>query len=137
MWTMSPPCQPFTRQGNVEGLNDNRTNAFVHLMDNIFIKTKYLPDYFILENVKNFEVSEANKMLTDILLQKEFSFLQFLLSPTQFNIPNSRLRFYLIASKIKKFNVIDYVNDINKIIQDANILFNLLLLKIKYFQKLI
>ena len=123
MWTMSPPCQPFTRQGNVEGLNDNRTNAFVHLMDNIFVKTKYLPDYFLLENVKNFEISEANKMLTDILLKKEFSFLQFLLSPIQFNIPNSRLRFYLIASKIKKFLVNDYANEMNKIIQDANILF--------------
>lgn len=123
LWTMSPPCQPFTRQGNVKGLNDNRTNAFVHLMNNIFIKTKYLPDFFILENVKNFEISEANKMLADILIKKEYSFIQFLLSPIQFNIPNSRLRFYLIASKIKKFNLDEYENNINKIIQDPNILF--------------
>ena len=123
LWTMSPPCQPFTRKGNVEGLNDNRTNAFVHLMNNIFMKTKYLPDYFILENVKNFEVSEANKMLIDILKQKEFSFVQFLLSPIQFNIPNSRLRFYLIASKIKKFNIGDFSNNENKIIEDSNIIF--------------
>ena len=123
LWTMSPPCQPFTRQGNVEGLNDNRTNAFVHLMDNIFLKTKYLPDYFILENVKNFEISEANKMLLEILTQKKFSFVQFLLSPIQFNIPNSRLRFYLIASKIKNFNIDDYSNNPNKIIEDSNIIF--------------
>ena len=122
LWTMSPPCQPFTRQGKVEGLNDNRTNAFVHLMDNIFMKTKYLPDYFLLENVKNFEVSEANKKLIDILIQKKFSFIQFLLSPIQFNIPNSRLRFYLIASKIKQFEIKDY-NNTNKIIEDPNIIF--------------
>ena len=70
LWTMSPPCQPFTRQGNMEGLKDNRSNAFIHLMQNIFSKTKneFLPDFFILENVKNFETSEANKILCDILL---------------------------------------------------------------------
>ena len=39
IWTMSPPCQPFTRQGNMEGLNDNRSSAFIHLMENIFLKT--------------------------------------------------------------------------------------------------
>ena len=123
LWTMSPPCQPFTRQGNIKGLNDNRTNAFVHLMDNIFMKTKYLPDYFLLENVKNFEISEANKMLLDILIEKKFSFIQFLISPFQFNIPNSRLRFYLIASKIKQFSMNEYSNNPNKIIEDPNILF--------------
>lgn len=123
LWTMSPPCQPFTRQGKVEGLNDNRTNAFVHLMNNIFMKTKYLPDYFLLENVKNFEISEANKMLIDILIQKKFSFIQFLLSPVQFNIPNSRLRFYLIASKIKQFDIKEYSSNPNSIIEDANIIF--------------
>ena len=120
---MSPRCQPFTRQGNVEGLNDNRTIAFVHLMDNIFMKTKYLPDYFFLENVKNFEISEANKMLTDILIKKNYSFLQFLLSPIQFNIPNTRLRFYLIASKIKRFNINEYANNPKKFIEDQNIIF--------------
>ena len=123
LWTMSPPCQPFTRQGNMEGLNDNRTDAFVHLMDNIFMKTKYLPDYFLLENVKNFEISEANKMLLNILTKKNFSYIQFLLSPIQFNIPNSRLRFYLIASKIKKFNINEYTNNPNKFIKDPNIIF--------------
>ena len=128
VWTMSPPCQPFTRQGNMEGLNDNRSTAFIHLMKNIFEKTKndYLPDYIIVENVKNFEISEANRMLTDCLLKKNYYFLQFLLSPIQFNIPNSRLRFYLIAMKNKKFEITnnDYINNINKIIKEPDILFN-------------
>ena len=125
VWTMSPPCQPFTRQGNMEGLNDNRSNAFIHLMKNIFLKTKeeYLPEFLLLENVKNFEISEANKMLCDILLEKKYYFLQFLLSPNEFNIPNSRLRFYLIASRKNKFENDEYVNNINKIIKNKNILF--------------
>ena len=59
-------------------INDNRTISFVHLMDNILMKTKYLLDYFFLENVKNIEILEANKMLTDILIKKNYSFLQFL-----------------------------------------------------------
>ena len=127
LWTMSPPCQPFTRQGNMEGLKDNRSNAFIHLMQNIFLKTKneFLPDFFFLENVKNFETSEANKMLCEKLIEKKYYFLQFLLSPNDFNIPNSRLRFYLIASKINKFNIKqEYLNNINKIIKDKNILFS-------------
>ena len=127
VWTMSPPCQPFTRQGNMEGLNDNRSTAFIHLMKNIFLKTqeKFLPHYLILENVKNFEISEANKMLCESLLEKKYNFLQFLLSPIDFNIPNSRLRFYLIASKIKNFNnEEEYKNNINKIITGTNNLFN-------------
>ena len=126
LWTMSPPCQPFTRQGNMEGLNDNRSSAFIHLMNNIFLKTKneFLPDFFILENVKNFEISEANKMLCDILNKKKYYFLQFLLSPNDFGIPNSRLRFYLIASKIKKFEIQEeYLNNINNIIKDKNLIF--------------
>ena len=53
LWTMSPPCQPFTRQGNKKELEDNRSIAFKHLM-NILNKTKYFPNYFILENVKKF-----------------------------------------------------------------------------------
>jgi tRNA (cytosine38-C5)-methyltransferase len=130
VWTMSPPCQPFTRQGNMEGLQDNRSTAFIHLMQNIFLKTKneFLPSYFILENVKNFEISEANKMLCESLIEKKYDFMQFLLSPTDFNIPNSRTRFYLIANRLKKFKNEEYLNNINKIIKSPDILFKNLIL---------
>lgn len=101
LWTMSPPCQPFTRQGKEEGLNDNRSKAFLHLM-NMLEKTKFKPDYFLLENVKNFETSKANEMLIKVLDSNKYNYLQFLLSPIQFNIPNSRLRFYCIA-RYEKF----------------------------------
>ena len=30
---MSPPCQPFTRQGNQNGMNDNRAKSFLCLID--------------------------------------------------------------------------------------------------------
>ena len=55
LWVMSPPCQPFTRQGNIKGLEDKRTDGFKQLLK-ILKETKYKPTYFALENVKNFEV---------------------------------------------------------------------------------
>ena len=56
-----------------------------------------------------------------MLSYKEYSVKQFLLSPNQFGVPNSRLRFYLLARKLKfaitenKINT----NDLNTI--DNNI----------------
>ena len=55
MWVMSPPCQPFTRQGLEKDLEDERTNGFVHLIK-LFSETKFPPNFILLENVKNFEV---------------------------------------------------------------------------------
>jgi tRNA (cytosine38-C5)-methyltransferase len=57
IWVMSPPCQPFTRQGKQLDLNDERTKGFKQLV-NILNKTKNLPEYLLLENVKNFEVNK-------------------------------------------------------------------------------
>jgi tRNA (cytosine38-C5)-methyltransferase len=58
VWLMSPPCQPFTSQGKQLDLDDSRTNSFKSLVENILNSTQedYIPDYILLENVKNFEV---------------------------------------------------------------------------------
>ena len=114
------PCQTFSMMGKQLGFAEDRGQMFFRIMD---ILQKRHPKFVLLENVKNFEISEANKMLIDILIQKKFSFIQFLLSPVQFNIPNSRLRFYLIASKIKQFDIKEYSSNPNNIIKDANIIF--------------
>jgi tRNA (cytosine38-C5)-methyltransferase len=104
IWTMSPPCQPFTRQGNEKDLNDPRTKGFTHLM-NILENTKYPPNYFFLENVKNFEYSNACGLLKKTLFSRNYKFNQFLLSPNQIGVPNSRSRYYLLArdSQEKEF----------------------------------
>lgn len=51
----------------------------------------------MLENVKGFEFSEAHGLLLSTLNSCGYAYDQFLLSPTHFSIPNSRLRYYLIA----------------------------------------
>ena len=35
---MSPPCQPFTRQGNQKDVEDNRTEPFIHIVQNLIPK---------------------------------------------------------------------------------------------------
>ena len=46
-----------------------------------------------------FEVSEARNSLISALSGSDFIWREFLLTPTQIGIPNSRLRYYLIAKK--------------------------------------
>lgn len=99
---MSPPCQPFTRQGLQKDDEDPRSKAFLHLLD-IIPNLVFLPEIIMLENVKGFEVSRCRNLLKDRLMSKGYRIQEFLLSPLQFGIPNSRLRYYLIA-KLKDFN---------------------------------
>lgn len=55
LWTMSPPCQPYTRQGKQEDTKDPRAKPLLNLIS-VFPTLKRRPDFLLLENVKNFEV---------------------------------------------------------------------------------
>ena len=96
---LSPPCQPFTRQGCQRDNEDRRTDSFFHLMHTLREMRLHHPDYILLENVKGFEVSRTRQEFVGILTSMGYTFQEFLLSPVQFGIPNSRLRFYLLAKK--------------------------------------
>ncbi|XP_047205219.1 tRNA (cytosine(38)-C(5))-methyltransferase isoform X3 [Girardinichthys multiradiatus] len=72
MIMMSPPCQPFTRLCK-------------------------LPGFILLENVKGFESSSARDRLLKTLMDCGYTFQEFMISPTSVGIPNSRLRYFLIA----------------------------------------
>jgi len=96
MFLMSPPCQPFTRQGNRGDDRDNRTSSFIHLL-NILSNLAYKPSYMLIENVQGFESSTTREYLLTVLTTCNYTYQEFLLTPTQFGIPNSRLRYYLLA----------------------------------------
>jgi len=98
MMLMSPPCQPFTRVGKQRDVTDERTKSFLHILQLIPQLSK-LPKYLLIENVHGFENSETHNKLIEMLEKLNFSFQEFLLTPTQFGIPNSRLRYYLIAKR--------------------------------------
>lgn len=116
-------------------LNDKRCDSFLHLMSTLplyllfvwenagkmlttisIFRLSYPPEFIMLENVKGFDTSEAHELLIETLIKCNYQFAEFLLSPTQFSIPNSRLRYYLIARKAKQTSLLnkdDYVAKIH------------------------
>lgn len=98
MIVMSPPCQPFTRVGKKLDAEDIRTRSFLHLLY-LLPRLNNCPKYILVENVKGFEDSETCLKLRETLMKCNFTYQEFLLTPLQFGIPNSRLRYYLIAKR--------------------------------------
>ncbi|KAI8983883.1 S-adenosyl-L-methionine-dependent methyltransferase [Pilobolus umbonatus] len=97
-WLLSPPCQPYTRGGNQKDIYDPRAKPLLHLID-LLPQLSHSPDYIFLENVKDFELSKSREKLIQQLVRLNYTVQECLLSPTQFGIPNTRLRYYLMARK--------------------------------------
>ncbi|VDO31866.1 unnamed protein product [Onchocerca flexuosa] len=97
IWTLSPPCQPFTKKGLRKDLADRRCIALKSIC-NVLKTMKHRPRYIIVENVCGFETSEAHQMLKDTLMNLCYSFEEYIISPTEIGIPNSRPRYYLLAN---------------------------------------
>lgn len=96
---MSPPCQPFTRNGLKCDIADNRSNSFLHLLN---ILHELSIENILIENVKGFEQSIMRNKLVEKLNQAGFVYQEFILSPSQFGIPNSRHRYYCLVKKSPK-----------------------------------
>ncbi|XP_059183061.1 tRNA (cytosine(38)-C(5))-methyltransferase isoform X2 [Centropristis striata] len=96
MILMSPPCQPFTRIGLQGDVSDPRTRSFLYILD-LLPRLSKLPRYILLENVKGFEVSSARERLVKTLKECGYAFREIMVSPTSVGIPNSRLRYFLVA----------------------------------------
>eukprot|EP00164_Ancoracysta_twista_P007488 GFYU01010633.1.p1 GENE.GFYU01010633.1~~GFYU01010633.1.p1 ORF type:complete len:346 (-),score=55.11 GFYU01010633.1:232-1269(-) len=109
MWLMSPPCQPYTRQGKRKDTEDPRAKSFLHLLQQL-PKMKSPPEYLLLENVKGFDISDTRQLLLKTMEEMGYSYQEFLLSPTQFKIPNSRLRYFFLAKR-KPFHRADATVD--------------------------
>lgn len=93
---MSPPCQPFTRNGLKRDIDDPRTASFVHLLE---LLPQLHIENMLVENVKGFETSQMRDMLIKVLTDCSFNYQEFVLSPNQFGVPNSRTRYYCLARK--------------------------------------
>uniref|UniRef100_A0A8C4RUU6 tRNA (cytosine(38)-C(5))-methyltransferase n=1 Tax=Erpetoichthys calabaricus TaxID=27687 RepID=A0A8C4RUU6_ERPCA len=90
MILMSPPCQPFTRIGLQGDISDKRTQSFLHILD---VLPRYNECFVFLMNV-----TSVSSNLKDTRISKNsYRYQEFLLSPTCLGIPNSRLRYFLIA----------------------------------------
>ncbi|KAI8871201.1 S-adenosyl-L-methionine-dependent methyltransferase [Ramicandelaber brevisporus] len=111
VWVMSPPCQPYTRQGNQLGSEDRRANSFLHLIEVIGELGAKGPSMVLVENVYGFEKSHTRDALVIKLKQCGYEFREFMLTPLQFGVPNSRLRYYLVAWRSKDVSVIEHSED--------------------------
>ncbi|XP_034936237.1 tRNA (cytosine(38)-C(5))-methyltransferase [Chelonus insularis] len=94
---MSPPCQPFTKNGLQKDADDARTNSFFHVLELI----PHLSNlkFILLENVEPFQSSFTRNSLISCLQNSGFCFKECILNPQDFNVPNSRTRYFLIAKK--------------------------------------
>ncbi|EPQ61187.1 S-adenosyl-L-methionine-dependent methyltransferase, partial [Gloeophyllum trabeum ATCC 11539] len=101
LWLLSPSCQPYTvLNPDGKGEGDPRAKSFLHLVDNVLpelARLGRLPRYLLIENVAGFESSTTRQKLLSTFQGLDYSALEVLLTPLQFGIPNSRLRYYCLA----------------------------------------
>ncbi|XP_061389880.1 tRNA (cytosine(38)-C(5))-methyltransferase [Musca vetustissima] len=98
---MSPPCQPHTRVGQKRDIEDNRSDALNHICELLPMCPSV--QYILMENVKGFEESMARAKYVEALEKSGFYYREFILTPTQMGIPNTRHRYYCIARKGNDF----------------------------------
>ncbi|KAF5361668.1 hypothetical protein D9758_007323 [Tetrapyrgos nigripes] len=101
LWILSPACQPYTvLNPNAKGALDPRAKSFLHLVQTVLprlAEMKAHPTHLFVENVAGFESSSTREILLSVLQSLDYNTAEFLLTPLQFGIPNSRLRYYLLA----------------------------------------
>ncbi|BDA49241.1 probable tRNA (cytosine(38)-C(5))-methyltransferase [Coccomyxa sp. Obi] len=98
LWMMAPPCQPFTRRGLQQDINDPRSASFLKLIG-LLPTLQHPPQYVIVENVVGFEGSSMRKQLAAGLDAAGLDMQEFLLSPLQLGVPYSRPRYYALARR--------------------------------------
>jgi tRNA (cytosine38-C5)-methyltransferase len=98
-WLMSPPCQPFSRNGKGGDVRDPRCAGFVNLI-HVLDQMQSPPRYFFMENVEGFETSECCLLLRAMLARRGYVDEAYVLSPHSFGIPNLRDRAFFLAERV-------------------------------------
>ncbi|KAI8983204.1 S-adenosyl-L-methionine-dependent methyltransferase [Trametes punicea] len=101
LWLLSPSCQPYTVLNPLaKGAEDPRAKSFIRLMEEVLprlVEMQKHPQRLLVENVAGFETSSTRERLLVTLRGLGYSTAELLITPLQFGIPNSRLRYYLLA----------------------------------------
>lgn len=93
------PCQPFSKAGNQQGLEDENNGSFFDII--VDILRHKTPSYFILENVRNIESHDDFKTwnyISEKLGELGYHIDKKVMSPHQYNIPQHRERLFIIGS---------------------------------------
>ncbi|VVB17205.1 unnamed protein product [Arabis nemorensis] len=97
-WLLSPPCQPYTRQGLQKHSGDARAYSFLKILE-LIPHTSKPPQMLLVENVVGFETSDTHMEMIDTLTKLDFVTQEFILSPLQFGVPYSRPRYFCLAKR--------------------------------------
>lgn len=97
-WLLSPPCQPYTRQGLQKDAGDSRAFSFLKLLQRLSLMS-CPPTHLFVENVVGFECSASHDQLVESLEREGFQMQEFILTPLQFGIPYSRPRYFCLAKR--------------------------------------
>lgn len=95
------PCQPFSKAGGQEGLNDEDRGTLFY--DIARILEHHLPTFFVLENVPNLKSHDEGNTWRKILLTlHDLGYIvdSKKLSPHQFGIPQMRERIFIVGSRV-------------------------------------
>ena len=95
VWTLAPPCQPYTRRGRGRDLDDPRAQSLLALLGRI---AEVRPPYLLLENVPGFAGSRMHGRLRETLDAAGYRVEERLACPSELGVPNRRRRFYLVAA---------------------------------------
>ncbi|KAI0770976.1 S-adenosyl-L-methionine-dependent methyltransferase [Trametes elegans] len=101
LWLLSPSCQPYTVLNPLaKGAEDPRAKSFIRLVEEVLpelVRLHKQPRRLLVENVAGFETSSTRERLLTTLRSVGYATVELLITPLQFGIPNSRLRYYLLA----------------------------------------
>lgn len=103
LWMMSPPCQPYTRNGLKKDAFDGRAESFLELLQQL-PRMNHPPTSILVENVVGFETSRTREMLVDMLESEGYAIEEYILSPIDLGIPYTRPRYFLVASNSSSFS---------------------------------
>ncbi|KAL6208172.1 hypothetical protein ACLB2K_019123 [Fragaria x ananassa] len=98
VWLLSPPCQPYTRQGLQKQSGDARAFSFLQILE-LIPHTLQPPVMLLVENVVGFETSDTHGKMLEILRTSDYVTQEFILSPLQFGVPYSRPRYFCLAKR--------------------------------------
>ena len=99
-----PPCQGFSNKGKKLGLSDPRNFLFLEYLN---IVKELKPEIFIMENVKALVTASDGYFINEII--EKFKKLGYIVSfqvlkASNFGVPQSRERTFIIGSKSVAFN---------------------------------
>ncbi|MCL2681804.1 MAG: DNA (cytosine-5-)-methyltransferase [Streptococcaceae bacterium] len=102
------PCQPFSIAGSRQGFSDNRGKIIFKLLEIISINR---PPIVFLENVPNIARHERGDTLSKIIGELEgmaYSVFTKIIDSSEFGLPQSRPRLYIIAFRNNGFSNINF-----------------------------